>query len=183
MRLFSEEVKNFDELEEVLSNRNDVPKPYSVAVEALVFDSSDNWILMERGPGCRDEIGKLEGIGGRVENDSDFRSALKREIVEEVGNNARIDILRFFEARKDTVEVPNSLINEKKHWVIISYICFLRSGELVISEPEKNHGFIRVSIEEIDPFKLSSSAASALISLKRSKSEIKKLLKSAQSRM
>jgi ADP-ribose pyrophosphatase YjhB (NUDIX family) len=171
MKLFDIEVKNLKELEQTLTSY-DVPRPYSVAVEALVFDSSSKWILMERGPGCRDEIGKLEGIGGRFEDDSNFKDALKREISEEVGDNAQINILDFFEVRRDTVEVPGSK-TEKKHWIIVSFICVHKAGELKICEPTKNNGFFHVSIDEVDPSSLSSSAASALLSLRAAWSGVK----------
>ena len=172
MKLFDTEVRNLKELEATLASY-DVPRPFSVAVEALVFDTSCKWILMERGSGCRDEIGKLEGIGGRFEDDSSFEDALKREISEEVGDDALINIIDFFEVRRDTVDVPGSIDN-KKHWIIISFICIHKSGELKICEPTKNNGFFHVSIDEVNPSSLSSSAESALVSLRLAWSDIKR---------
>lgn len=170
MRVSDREVNNIQELEIELACKDKIPEKYAVAVEALVFDKNGKWILMERGLGCRDEVGKLEGIGGKFEEDDDknFISALKREIVEEVGSEAQIDILKFFEVRKDTVG--------EKNWIIISYICIHRFGELRICEPTKNNGFIHLEIDEIDPIRLSSSAASALRSLKTEWSDVKELL-------
>jgi ADP-ribose pyrophosphatase YjhB (NUDIX family) len=176
MRLSTQPVNNLEELESILSSRNDFPRPYSVAVEALLFDQSGNWIMVTRGPASKDEVGKLEGIGGRFENEPDFQTALKREIVEEVGDDARIDILRPFEIRTDTVELANSPMKEKKHWIIVSYICCLRSGEVQVREPTKNSGFVRVPVDRVDVGKLSSSAQTALKSLRSEWAQVKSLL-------
>ena len=162
MRLFTDEVRNIEELKKRLNHIENVPEEYSVAVEALIFDAAGQWILMERGSRCRDEIGKLEGIGGKFENEANFREALVREIGEEVGNEANIEILSYFETRKDTVYVNDSA----KHWIIVSYICLLNSGELKICEPRFNNGFYRFSLDEIQPAKLSSSAKAAFESIK-----------------
>lgn len=181
MRIIAEEPRDLEHLEQLLADRTDVPRPYSVAVEAIIFDPEWHWVLMERGPGCRDEIGKLEGVGGRVSGiDADFRSALKRELSEEVGDDAYIEILRFFEVRSDTVHVPGSSSGDVRHWIIVSYICFFRSGVMQVREPLKNVGFFRVSIASIDPSRLSSSSVSALKSLHVEWPDIMQTLKSAQ---
>jgi len=99
MELFSEEVKGFEELKERLKNYKQVPKEYKVAVIVFAFDKENRLILQRRGPECRDERFKLEGIGGGVKaTDADFRSALQREIIEEVGSNANIKIEEFITA-------------------------------------------------------------------------------------
>jgi 8-oxo-dGTP pyrophosphatase MutT (NUDIX family) len=165
MRVYAEEVTTLQDLEGAFRGRDDIPRPYSVAVEGLVFDRDFRWILMKRGKGCRDEIGKLEGIGGSIEKDADFPSALKREIREEVGTQADIRIVSFFEVRKDTVDVPGSAGHMKKHWIIVSFICFLHSGQLQIVEPEKNEGFVFKQMDAIDREELSSSAKAAFNSL------------------
>src|SRR5699024_3176477 len=96
MNLFSDEVKNMDELKQKLKNNRNIPKEYEVAVIVYAFDKDNKIIFQRRGPGCRDERFKLETIGGRVkQNDIDFRSALQREIVEEVGSDADIEIKEF----------------------------------------------------------------------------------------
>ena len=89
MKLFSQEVKNMNELKEVLKDNKDVSKEYKVAVIVYAFDKDNKIIFQRRGPGCRDERLKLETIGGGVdESDTDFKSALYREIAEEVGTDA-----------------------------------------------------------------------------------------------
>lgn len=179
MRLFTGKVRNIEELEKKLSKTENVPQKYSVAVEALIFDAAGRWILMERGADCRDEIGKLEGIGGKFENDPNFREALAREIREEVGDEANIEILNYFETRKDTVYVNDS----PKHWIIVSYLCLLKSGELKICEPGFNKGFYRYFPDEIQPAKLSSSAKAAFESIKKDYPLIKDSIKKREVRL
>ena len=86
MQLYIPEVKNMKELKEILKDNNIIAKDYKVAVIVYAFDENNKIIFQRRGPGCRDERFKLETIGGRVkEDDIDFRTALNREIIEEVG--------------------------------------------------------------------------------------------------
>lgn len=93
MELFNQEVRNIDELRKILKYKKEIANDYEVAVIIYAFDEDNKIIFQRRGPDCRDERLKLETIGGRVkENDIDFRSALKREIIEEVGTDADIEI-------------------------------------------------------------------------------------------
>lgn len=96
MKLFSKEVKDMTELNEVLKNNNEVSKDYEVAVIVYAFDSENKIVFQRRGLGCRDEQLKLETIGDRVKkSDIDFRTALQREIEEEVGTEANIELQEF----------------------------------------------------------------------------------------
>ncbi|MDE6947645.1 MAG: hypothetical protein K2P14_10730, partial [Anaeroplasmataceae bacterium] len=67
MELFLEEVKDFEALKEVLKKYPEVPTEYKVAVIVFAFDEENRLILQRRGPACRDERFKLEGIGGGVQ--------------------------------------------------------------------------------------------------------------------
>jgi len=66
MRLFSKEVKDMNELNEVLKNNSEISKEYEVAVIVYAFDKENKIVFQRRGLGCRDEQLKLETIGGRV---------------------------------------------------------------------------------------------------------------------
>ena len=91
MELFKEEIKDMKTLKEFVKNKEEILDDYEVAVIVYAFDKDNKIIFQRRGPGCRDEVLKLETIGGRVkESDIDFKSALNREIVEEVGTDANI---------------------------------------------------------------------------------------------
>ncbi|MEV5411240.1 NUDIX domain-containing protein [Thermopolyspora sp. NPDC052614] len=144
-------------------------QPYSVAVEGLVFDADLNWILMRRGKQASDEVGKLEGIGGRVEDPlACLRDELRREIVEEVGPEADIEILEFLEVKSDRVRKVDSRGRETfKTWVIVSFACLHRSGGLLIQEPEKNEGFEYVQDLKVAPERLSSSCRQSLVMLQK----------------
>lgn len=177
MRITAEEVRNRKELEKMVSKRDEVPDEFSIAAEAIIFDQDKQWLLMKRGPACRDEIGKLEGIGGSVEDqDETFQDTVKREIREEAGDDVEVEIIDFFEVRKDTVE-PAQTDGDEKHWIIVSFICQLKSGDPKIMEPEKNTGYYRKSINEVDTEKLSSSSKSAVQSLKENWDSVERKLR------
>lgn len=157
MQLFIEEVKDMEELKEVLKNNNEISKSYEVAVIVYAFDKNNKIIFQRRGPSCRDERLKLETIGGRVkENDIDFRSALKREIVEEVGIDADIEIEEFVTAT--CAKTFDDRYNKEQDWIYIVYKGSLKSGELKIAEPNKCLGYEKYKIGEVDEKELSNGA-------------------------
>ena len=165
-RLSKEEPRTALELRSTL-RRMGFGDDYSLAVEGLVFDQSGRWILMERGSGAQDENGKLEGIGGGAKGDGDLRAELHREIREEAGSAAVIEIVGFLEVKSDYVTkvLPDGKTAQKT-WVIASYICAHRSGELEVAEPEKNAGFLHVRDLDVEPQRLSSSCQQSLVSLR-----------------
>lgn len=157
MELFTQEVKNMKELKDVLKSNKDVSKEYDVAVIVYAFDKDNKIIFQRRGPGCRDERLKLETIGGRFdEDDIDFRTALHREIVEEVGTDANIEIEEFITATyTKTFDIKN---NKEKNWIFLTYKGNLKNGELKIAEPYKCLGYERYGIGEVDENELSNGA-------------------------
>ncbi|MDE5830324.1 MAG: NUDIX hydrolase [Clostridia bacterium] len=157
MELFSHEIKDINELKQILKNNKEVPENYNIAVIASVFDKENKLILQRRGSKCRDERFKLEGIGGGVkETDSDFRSALNREILEEVGTDAVIKIEEFITAiGESTFDLRE---NKEKYWILLLYKGILEEGELQIMEPDKNLGYERYKIGEVDEDELSTAA-------------------------
>lgn len=80
MELKIAEPKDMLELKEKIKELG-LPEKFYVAVESNIFDENKNWVLMRRGPGCKDGRLKLEGVGGGIEEtDSNFIQGLKREI-------------------------------------------------------------------------------------------------------
>lgn len=157
MELYIPEVKDSKELKEVLEKRNEIAKEYEVAVIVYAFDSENRIIFQRRGPGCRDERLKLETIGGRVkENDVDFRSALNREIAEEVGTDANVEIEEFIAATYATTF--DERYGKEQTWIYLTYKGSLKSGELQIAEPEKCLGYERYKIGEVNEEELSNGA-------------------------
>lgn len=157
MELFSQEVKNMDELKAVIKDNKEISKEYEVAVIVYAFDSDNKIIFQRRGPGCRDERFKLEAIGGRVkENDIDFKSALNREILEEVGEDANIEIEEF--VISTYAKTFDERYNKEQYWIYLLYKGRLKNGELKIAEPNKNLGYERYKIGEVDENELSDGS-------------------------
>lgn len=155
MQLFNEEVKNMEELAKVLENYEEVSKEYEVAVIVYAFDEDNKIIFQRRGLGCRDERLKLETIGGRVKiSDSNFRMALHREIVEEVGKEADIEIEEFITATYATTFDERD--KKQQNWIYLIYKGSLKSGELKIAEPTKCLGYERYKIGQVDENELSN---------------------------
>ena len=157
MRLNIKEVNNINELKKALENNTYIPNDFQVAVIVYAFDKDNKIVFQRRGMGCRDERLKLETIGGRVkEEDLDFRTALKREIVEEVGENAKINIEEFITATFATTF--DNRYNREQSWVYMVYKGVLESGELKIAEPDKCIGYERYKMGEVDETELSRGA-------------------------
>ncbi len=157
MKLFEDEVKDMKELSKVLENNNEISKEYEVAVIIFVFDKENRIIFQRRGPGCRDERLKLEMIGGRVKNsDIDFKSALNREITEEVGIDADVEIEEFIISTY--ARTFDNRYNKEQDWIYIVYKGSLKSGELKIAEPEKCLGYERYKIGKVNENELSNGA-------------------------
>lgn len=152
-----------------------LPDKFYVAVESNIFDENKKWVLMRRGPGCKDGRFKLEGIGGGIEEtDTNFIEGLKREIAEEAGHDADIEIKGFLYAR--TEEVFDLHANINKLWIILSYIAVLKGGEMKIIEPDKNLGYERYNIEEIDTNELTQCANSAYQKIKENLEKVNSII-------
>ena len=157
MQLYIPEVKDMKELKEILKDNNNISRDYKVAVIVYAFDKDHKIIFQRRGPGCRDERLKLETIGGRVkEEDIDFRTALNREIVEEVGTEANIEIGEFITSTYATTF--DNRYDKEQPWIYLVYKGTLKSGELAIAEPDKCLGYERYKIGEVDERELSNGA-------------------------
>ncbi len=157
MELFTQEVKNMKDLKETLKDNNDISKDYEVAVIVYAFDQNNKIIFQRRGLGCRDEQLKLETIGGRVkESDINFRQALQRELIEEVGADADIELEEFIiSTYAKTFDVRS---NKEQDWIYLVYKGILKSGELKIEEPNKCLGYEKYKIGEVDEDELSIGA-------------------------
>ena len=157
MRLNINDVNNIKELKKALEDNTYIPNDFQVAVIIYAFDKDNKIIFQRRGMGCRDERLKLETIGGRVkEEDLDFRIALKREIVEEVGENAKINVEEFITATFATTF--DNRYNREQSWIYLVYKGKLESGELEIAEPDKCIRYERYKIGEVDETELSNGA-------------------------
>lgn len=134
------------------------PGTFSVAVEALIINKNKEMLLLERGPLARDEIGKLEGVGGRAEAEN-LRSELLREVQEEIGADIHLDNIRFLELKNDVIA------DSGKRWVIASYVCEVTAGEPRICEPGKVDAIHWVDCQKAEQSRLTSSCVQSVASL------------------
>ena len=138
--LFTDEVKDMNELVQKLATLKIEFSKIKVAAVCFIFDKDNNLILHRRGPGARDAVGKVQAIGGSVNNDDvDFREALARELREEAGSQAVIRVDGFIGALLDGKVDRYS--GEYIDWIILGYHGTLEGGELINSEPERCVGF------------------------------------------
>ena len=157
MQLFLQEVKDINELKSLLKENKEISDECQVAVIVYAFDNENRIIFQRRGMGCRDERLKLETIGGRVkEKELDFRTALQREITEEVGTNANIEINEFIVSTY--AKTFDERAKKEQTWIYLVYKGTLTSGDLEIAEPTKCLGYERYKIGEVDENELSNGA-------------------------
>lgn len=137
---------------------------YRIAVEGLIFTKEGKILLEKRGPECRDEIGKLEGVGGSLGNHYNLLSKLQEEFNQElaaevVGLEINIDRLlevrqvQFFEAEKGWQD-----------WIVVSHLCRIERGEPAIGEPGKIESLHELTLDELfamDEADLSNSTIAA----------------------
>lgn len=164
--IFKDEVRNVDELVAKLIDIDSLKK-IKVAVVCFIFNKQGQVILNRRGPGARDDVGKLQAVGGSVnKSDVDFLSALKREILEETGNND-IKISKFIGAYHDR-KMDNE-IKEIVDWIILGYIGILESGSLINVEKNRSIDFETFNLNDINPEELSLSTYEFIKEIKRMK--------------
>lgn len=137
---FNREVVDNKDLEVYLKSTGLRLPEYRCAVIALILDKNGNVLLQRRGPKSRDEVGKLEDIGGAVEDtDLTFRDAMRREIFEEVGNDINFTIDELVGA--SLVTKYDSRTDNDVNWFFLLYKCTYIGGELKINEPGKSLGY------------------------------------------
>jgi 8-oxo-dGTP pyrophosphatase MutT (NUDIX family) len=137
---FNKEVIDSKDLVEYLKNTGIKLPEYRCAVIALILDREGNILLQRRGPKSRDEVGKLEDIGGAVEDtDLTFRDAMNREILEEVGSDINYTIDELVGA--SLITKYDSRSNSEVNWFFLLYKCTYIDGELKINEPGKSLGY------------------------------------------
>lgn len=105
-----------------------------LGVIVQIENSNGEILLQKRGIKSRDENGLYEHIGGSVDKeDVSFKAAIKREILEETGDNIKFDI-------SDSVGIVHCYKNEI-NWLFVIYLAKYIEGEFKIMEPEKCLGY------------------------------------------
>ena len=144
--LFKEEVNNLNELINLVKDK--VSGQIKVAVVCMLFDEDNKLILHRRGPGARDEVGKLLAIGGSYNaSDGTFRSALLRELNEEAGSKAHYELGEFigglYHSSFDNIAMKQT------NWIILGYKGTF-TGELENVELDRCSGFERYKVEDLN---------------------------------
>ena len=135
-----------------------------IGVIAHIEDCNGKTLLQQRGAKSRDENGLFEDVGGSVENsDVDFKSAIIREMKEEMGNDAIIESLNF-----------SGIYHCYKHntnWIFVVFDGKYISGDIQIMEPEKCMGYKFFSHEEAMNSDLVSDSCKFLLNAINNKSK------------
>jgi predicted MPP superfamily phosphohydrolase len=133
-----------------------------VAVEAHIFDDRGHILLQRRGPKARDEVGRLEGIGGDIRSSLDLHAALRSEVKKELGDDVEVAIDKLLEVRRVTFIERD---HDPQDWLVVSYLCRLASGTPRVVNPELTTELKFFSLRELSLLKsetLSRSTAAAL---------------------
>ncbi len=127
-----------------------------VGVIAHIEDESGKILLQQRGLKSRDENGLYEDVGGSVENsDVDFKSAIIREMQEEMGNDANIKLF-------DSTGIYHCCKNNT-NWIFVIFKGKYIDGNINIMEPEKCMGYKFFTYDEAINSKLVSESCKFLI--------------------
>ena len=107
---------------------------YKVGVIVHITDKDGNILLQQRGLKSRDENGLYEDVGGKVDKDDiDYKSAIEREIKEEMGSDVNINLSDpvgvWYVPKKDT------------NWLFIVFKGTYLDGNIKIMEPDKCMGY------------------------------------------
>lgn len=137
-----------------------------VGVGALIFNDEGKFLVCLRGPGARNEQGKWEIPGGKLEFGETLADCLVREIKEEVG--LEIEVLELFQV------ADHILVDEGEHWVSPTYLCHWLGGTPSIQEPDKCTDLRWVTLEEAEQLPLSQVTQADVTALRaRQKSGVK----------
>lgn len=111
-----------------------------VSVPFYCHDGQGNFLLHKRSDKCRDEKGRWDFGGGRVEFGETLEEAVLREVKEEYGVEGKI------EEQLPAHSLLRTEDGTKTHWLIVSHIVKVERNEVINNDPEK--------ISEIGWFKL-----------------------------
>ena len=141
-------------------NKEDIQKfnfeNQRIGVIAHIEDENGRILLQQRGVKSRDENGLYEDVGGSVENsDVDFKSAIIREMQEEMGKDANIELL-------DSTGIYHCCKNNT-NWIFVIFKGKYIDGDINIMEPEKCMGYKFFTYEEAVNSNLVSKSCRFLI--------------------
>ncbi len=131
----------------IADNNINVPE-FRCAVISMLMDEEGRVIFQRRGPESRDGNGMLAEIGGAVEEyDETLKDAMMRELREEVGESALINIDDFVGGILQTKYDPRT--KKDVNWLFLLYKCTYVSGKLECNEEGKSLGYEVYDINEL----------------------------------
>jgi len=112
-----------------------------IGVIAHIENELGNILLQQRGIKSRDENGLYEDVGGGFDKgDKNFKSAIIREIKEEMGDKVNIELsnsIGIFHVYKNNI-----------NWLMIIFYGKYIDGEIKVMEPDKCLGYKFFTYEE-----------------------------------
>ncbi len=113
-----------------------------VSVSFYCHDGQGNFLFHKRSDKCRDEIGRWDFGGGRVEIGETLEKAVLREVKEEYG------VVGTIEKQLPAHSLLRRENRTKTHWLIITFIVKVDRKKVILGVPRK--------MTELGWFKLSS---------------------------
>ena len=107
-------------------------------VGAVLIKNNSTVLLPKRSNKLKNMPNKYEFPGGKVEQNENFKEALKRELYEEL--SIHVDI-------QDIIEFPNNIL-QKERFILTIYIVKKWKNELTIN-PEINSSILEVNLHEL----------------------------------
>lgn len=131
---------------------------YKIGVIAHIIDKDGNILLQQRGVKSRDENGLYEDVGGKVDkDDTDYKSAIEREIKEEMGDDVNIKLSNpvgvWYVPKKDT------------NWLFIVFKGTYLDGNIKIMEPDKCMGYKFFTYDEAVESNMLSESCNFLVKI------------------
>jgi len=102
-----------------------------VTVVFMCHDGQGNVLMHKRSANCRDEIGKWDCGGGRLEHGETFEEALHREIKEEYGATPKNVV--FAGANN----VLRNHQDQQTHWIALTHAVEIDPADVTNGEPHK----------------------------------------------
>jgi mutator protein MutT len=113
-----------------------------VGTGAFIINEEGKILLTHRGPSARNQVGKWEAPGGKVEFGETAEQTIVREAKEELGIDIKVDDLLGF--------VDDIIPEEKQHWAGPTWLASIVSGEPKIMEPDMCDGMDWFTVEEAE---------------------------------
>lgn len=120
-----------------------------VGTGAFIINDDGKILLTRRGVNARNQVGKWEAPGGKVEFGETAKQTILREAKEELNIDIHIDALLGF--------VDDIIEEEKQHWAGPTWLASIISGIPTIMEPDMCDGMDWFTVEEAEKLEKSKT--------------------------